>query len=156
MIPPIEIIAGGHPTLHCVYSIDVNEHIVFVGCCRLDQVHELPDANRNTEFWKHVQPDQKVNLTILSVTTHKDIALNAQEAFIIVHQPHCNVNGKQIPANARKTRAVRCMTDGRIFRNQAEACEIMGLKPAALSRHLNKKRSHRTVRGHKFEYEDRI
>jgi len=135
-------------TWHCVYSHYLENRRMYVGVCKVSQVMLCPDARRNTEWVKLVQPAQDdVYLSIDYASETLGDCFNKQSLIVRNTRPHCNVNGMRLGGRG----AVTCVETGKTYRNATEASHAMGISLGALSNHLNARPGYKRVGGFTFK-----
>lgn len=83
-------------TARVVYTVVVPSHNpdrpFYIGCCRLSQLHELPDVQRNEQWREHVHGATPIRVTILNIYATIDQAERAQAVAVGVVKPWANTH----------------------------------------------------------------
>lgn len=133
----------------CVYRHDLlgeQPRTIFYGVCKLREAFGFPDARMNTEWRKIVTPETPLGTAIVFTAKHLIECQNYRYRMIVLHKPHCNLNGTITQRGGR----VVCDQTGQVFETLAEAARTYELNPGALSNHVNGKPGFKSVKGKTF------
>jgi len=121
-------------------------HVKYVGCCRLTELFNVPDARANVLFDEVFGPDKSLILRMINMHDDKNKAMSAQRKLIHEYSvPEMN----QVSSLTRHAK-IECINTGEVFDNAAHVCRAHGLPQPALSNHLNNKSGYNTVKGRTY------
>ena len=123
---------------------------IYTGACLLRDVFAAPDAKRNTEWIKLVNPElTPVMLVITAIGTISEM-LNARAIATRDKPTHCNRYGRDLSTT---NRVLKC-SNGQTYHSQQHAADELGLNQSQLSKHLRRLPGHKSIKGYTFSYED--
>jgi hypothetical protein len=119
----------------CVYSVSVLRLnlIVFIGCCKLDELLKLREPKEFKSWYEIVEKEDAIVVRIQSFAASESEAWQLTRVLVAEHSPYINMNAQRLP---RKTK-VRCLNDGMVFDTANAAAAHYGLHASNLSTHLN-------------------
>lgn len=129
---------------HCIYEVWKDSTLIYLGCCHIRQVLSMPDAKTIAQFIKLVKVDDKISIVIKYIGDRVH-CYNRRGQMLRQVMPECN---KYIMVRAKLK--IMCNEDGKMYRTQAEVCNVYGIKQANLSSHLAGKPGFNTVQGRSF------
>jgi hypothetical protein len=143
-----------HRKLWCMYTHSVAGApgeppvTVYVGACLLRDVFTAPDARRNSEWLKTVQPDSTVLMLSVMATGDMSEMLNKKAVMVRDMSPICNRIGRDVTTMARM---LTC-SNGKTYRSQQDAADELGINQSQLSKHLRGVAGYKSVKGYTFRY----
>lgn len=136
----------GLANLFCVYEIWQEKTLIYIGSCKLTALHQIPDAQRNSEFMRMVGREGEFNLRLIASGDRSNCHnFRARHARSFPELPICN----RVGTSGRFT-AIICNEDGRKYRTQTEAATAYGVSQSAISNHMRGRIGYQTVGGKTF------
>lgn len=136
---------------HEFYSTQTKQFILaYVGCCRLDQVVNCPDARRNKEWQKIARsPDYgKLKVEIISAHSTLESALIAAEnCSVVMNAPIKTTPDKALSIARYK---IMCLNDGEKYISISAAADRYGMHRTGIQNHLSGRYGYTTVKGYRF------
>jgi len=135
--------------LWAVYSHSINGAVQFIGISKLKDVFTLTDARANLTWLEMFgDPQQEITITINMVSMVRREVAAERARLVKLLRPSCNLAGSYVPRTAY---VIVCNETGETFDNAKQAAEAHGITTSALSNHLNRKPTFRTVGGRTYE-----
>lgn len=133
--------------LYAVYQIINSQgHIIFIWYSRASEVLTLTVLKSNPAF----DPNQQYTLQIISYHYNNIEALNAASAAARKLPDGMPELNKTVKFNRKGP--IVCNETGKIFRNQAEAVQLLGLNQGRLCQHLRGVPGYKSVKGLTFSF----
>jgi len=133
--------------LHIVEYAPDDRRVMFSGSCEFRTLLEAPDARRNKAWRKYVSPHKLVTVRVMAVFDNPYEAFNEAIKNAKELKPYCNLYGEVELSRGM----VKCLDDGKVFKNAAAACKHYDIVPGTMSNHLNRRPGYTHIRNMKFE-----
>jgi hypothetical protein len=136
---------------HEFYSLKTKQfHLAYVGCCRLDQIVNCPDARRNTEWRKIASNPEYGKLRVEIISTHTTLEsalIAAGNCSVVMNAPIKTTPDK---AQSIPNFKIMCLNDGEKFISIAKAADNYGVHRTGIQNHLAGRYGYTTVKGYRF------
>lgn len=123
--------------------------VIMIGMCKLNDVYKLVEGKRNSEWMRIYADGGAVMVRIVAHGTDR-VELQrwaAQHARASGRLPRCNISGINVKGTSTP---IDCLTNGKRYESQKQACDELGLNRSAFSRHLRGDSAH--IGGYVFKY----
>lgn len=125
-------------------------HLAYIGCCRLDQITNAPDARRNKEWMKLLRSPEYGNIRVEIISSHSSL----EAAFIAAGNCSVIMNAP-IKSGTERTLetpnySIMCVDDGRKFLTISAAADAYGVHRTAIQNHLAGRYGYTKVKGYRF------
>ena len=130
---------------------DAGGNLQFIGCSRLSQVFNIPDARANSYFLQIFPNGSVMNLEVLHMEPSREKARNAQWFYFRQYgKPFIQQAGRAY--RGTKKQPILCDQTGEKFESISDASKAHGVAQSQLSNHLMGKSGFITVHGKTYRY----
>jgi hypothetical protein len=132
----------------CIYQhTTIADGLVYIGLCRLSNLIQPEDLQKNAHWFNHVSGKVYTVQTIIVADTREEL-LTTWHGLVRKHRPICNLKAH---TGINLNRKVKCLQTGIVYENMSRAAEENGIAASTMSNHLKGRIGYKTIHGLTFE-----